>query len=250
MLISISPDAAALMRDAAQRVLSLSRAAIVERGVFHIALSGGSTPSAMFRLMASPEYALQFDWAAIHLWWSDERYAPLDSPELNYNMANDALIRRVPIPLANVHRTPVELPAAEAADAYEAEIARVLGGPRTPGGPLPAFDVILLGLGEDGHTASCFPGTLGALPSDRLTAAHYVPQVKMQRITFTPRLLNAARHVIFLVSGAGKAAVLQRVLHGPCQPDVLPAQIVAPHPGDLIWMIDEAAASGLSARRS
>ena len=239
-MIFISPDAATLMHAAAQQLLNLSRAAIEARGIFHIALSGGSTPNALFRLMASPEYATQFDWARIHLWWSDERCVPLESPELNFNMANDALIRHVPIPPANVHRTPVERPPVEAAEAYEGEIVRVLGG------PLPAFDVILLGLGEDGHTASCFPGTLAALPPERWVAAHYVPKVQMWRITFTPRLLNAARHVIFLVSGAGKAAVLERVLHGPYQPDVLPAQIVAPAPGDLTWMIDAAAGASLS----
>ncbi|HEY3342413.1 MAG TPA: 6-phosphogluconolactonase, partial [Anaerolineae bacterium] len=150
--------------------------------------------------------------------------------------------RHVHIPPANVHRTPVERPASEAAEDYEAEIVRTLGA------SLPAFDVILLGLGDDGHTASCFPGTLGALPPDRLVAAHYVPKVKMWRITFTPRLLNAAQHVIFLVSGTGKAAILERVLQGPYQPDVLPAQIVAPQPGDLSWMIDAAAAAGLSNR--
>ncbi|HEY3342919.1 MAG TPA: 6-phosphogluconolactonase [Anaerolineae bacterium] len=240
MSISISPDAATLMRDAARQILALSRAAIDAHNVFHIALSGGNTPNALFGLMASPEYAAQFDWAHIHLWWSDERYVPLESPELNYNMANDALIRHVRIPPANVHRTPVEHPATEAAEDYEAEIVRTLGA------SLPGFDVILLGLGDDGHTASCFPGTLGALPPDRLVAAHFVPKVKMWRITFTPRLLNAAQHVIFLVSGTGKAAILERVLHGPYQPDVLPAQIVAPQHGDLTWMIDAAAAAGLS----
>jgi 6-phosphogluconolactonase len=240
MSISISLDTATLMHDAAQQILTLSRAAIDAHDVCHIALSGGSTPNALFRLMASPEYITQFDWAHIHLWWSDERYVPLESPELNYNMANDALIRHVRIPPANVHRTPVERPAAEAAEDYEAEIVRTVGN------SLPAFDVILLGLGDDGHTASCFPGTLAALPPDRLVAAHYVNKVKMWRITFTPRLLNAAQHVIFLVSGTGKAAVLERVLHGPYQPDVLPAQIVAPHPGDLTWMIDAGAAANLS----
>ena len=230
------------MHDAALHLLTLSRAAIDARGCFHIALSGGSTPNALFRLMAAPEYAAQFAWAHIHLWWSDERYVPLDSPELNYNAAYEALIRHVPIPPANVHRTPVELPAAEAAAEYEAQIIHELGG------PLPSFDVILLGLGEDGHTASLFPGTLSALPPDRLVAAHDVPRVKMWRITFTPRLLNAAQHVIFLVSGASKAAILERVLHGPYQPDVLPAQIVNPHPGDLTWMMDSAAASKLSTK--
>jgi 6-phosphogluconolactonase len=241
-MIHISPDAATLMHATADQLLAYSRAAIDARGRCHIALSGGSTPNALFRLMASAPYASQFDWAHIHLWWSDERCVTLDSPEMNFNMAHDALIGHVPIPAANVHRTPVELVPLQAAAAYEAEIVRALGA------ALPAFDVILLGLGEDGHTASCFPGTLAALPPERWVAAHDVPKVKMWRITFTPRLLNAARHVLFLVSGASKAAILERVLHGPYQPDLLPAQIVTPAPGDLTWMIDAAAGASLSKR--
>jgi 6-phosphogluconolactonase len=228
------------MHDAAQRLLALSREAVGARSVFHVALSGGNTPNALFRLLASPEFSPQFDWSHIHLWWSDERYVPLDSPDLNFNMADDALVRHVPIPPANVHRTPVERPAAEAATEYEGEIVSVLGGDP------PAFDAILLGLGEDGHTASLFPGTLESIAPGRLVVAHYVARVKMWRITFTPRQINTARHVIFLVSGAGKAAILERVLHGPRQPDVLPAQIVMPSPGDLTWLLDAPAASALS----
>ncbi len=252
MSVYISPDSAALMRDAAQGILALSRQAVDARGVAPLALSGGNTPRALYRLMASPEFAARFDWPHIHLWWSDERCVPLDSPELNYNMADEELIRRVPITSGNVHRTPVERPVAAAADAYEEAIVRALGGKRPASGEpdptTPAFDVILLGLGDDGHTASLFPGTVGNLAPQRLVVGHYVAQVKMWRITFTPHLINAARHVIFLVSGAGKADVAERVLHGPYQPDVLPAQTVMPTPGDLTWMLDAGAASKLPPR--
>ncbi len=240
------------MHEVAQRLLALCRAAIETRGAAHVALSGGNTPRTLFRLMADAEFASLYDWPHIHLWWSDERYVAKDSPELNFNMADTELIRRVPIPPGNVHPTPVERTASDAASEYELEIMHVVGRDAPASAAqmagTPAFDVILLGLGENGHTASLFPGTLKNLPPGRLVVAHYVPQVLMWRITFTPHLLNAARHVLFLVSGAGKADIVQQVLHGPYQPDVLPAQIVQPAPGDLSWMMDSAAASHLSQR--
>jgi 6-phosphogluconolactonase len=158
---------------------------------------------------------------------------PIDSPECNFNMAYEALISNIDIPEENVHRVRVEMHAEAAASQYEREVLHFTGG---------IFDVIMLGLGEDGHTASCFPGTLQYLKPDRLVEALFVPQVNMWRITFTPRLINAARHVLFLVSGEDKADVLERVIHGPYQPDVLPSQLIAPTDGDLIWMIDRAAA--------
>ena len=228
------------MTATAARIQAWSRQAIAERGVFHAALSGGNTPNALFRLISSPELAGQFDWPHIHLWWSDERYLPLASPELNFNMADGALVSRIDIPSGNVHRVRVELAAGDAAADYEQAITQLVAPAGDP--PLPAFDLILLGLGDDGHTASLFPGTVAALPADRLVAAHFVPKVNMQRITFTPRLINAARHVMFLVSGRSKAEILQRVIHGPYQPDVLPSQLVAPVAGDLTWMLDADAA--------
>lgn len=233
--ILVSPDAPTLIQDTAQLILALSREAIAAHGVFHVALSGGHTPNALFHLLAGDEFAGQFDWARVHLWWSDERHVPVDSPECNFNMAYEALISNIDIPEDNVHRVRIEMHAEAAALQYEREVLRYTGE---------VFDLILLGLGEDGHTASCFPGTVQHIPPDRLVVAHYVPQVNMWRITFTPRLINAAHHVLFLVSGSSKAAILQHVLHGPHQPEVLPAQLVAPTAGDLTWMVDRDAANG------
>lgn len=226
------------MRDAAAQLLVWSQEAIAAREVFHLALSGGSTPNALFRVMSGDDFRARFDWSRIHLWWSDERYLPLDHPELNYSMADAALIQHITIPESNVHRVRVELPALQAADAYESHICQIIGSCAVP-----VFDVILLGLGDDGHTASLFPGTVNLLPAERLVVAHDVPKVQMWRITFTPRLINAAHHVVFLVSGAGKADVVWRVLHSAYQPDALPAQLVSTRTGDLTWMLDESAAN-------
>ncbi len=251
--VHVTPDAATLMRDTAERILSFSRESIQRQGVFHLALSGGHTPNELFRLLATDPYAQQYDWSHIHLWWSDERYLSMDDPECNFNMAYQALISKIPIPADHVHRVQVNLAVAEAAAHYEREIVEIIGvsesdhassGPSPESHPasLPHFDVILLGLGEDGHTASCFPGTVAHFMPGRLVVSHYVPQVQMWRITFTPAFINAARHVIFLVSGQNKAAILQRVLNGPYQPELLPAQYVAPAHGEVTWMVDRAAA--------
>ncbi|MCL4504980.1 MAG: 6-phosphogluconolactonase [Chloroflexi bacterium] len=238
--IFIGNDSAVLMQEAVQRILDLHNEAIQARGVFHMALSGGNTPNAMFRRMAARQYAGQFDWSRTHLWWSDERYLPPDSPDCNYNMAYDALIGRIAIPAANLHRVQVQLPADDAAAQYEADIVKLVG--LVSDTALPAFDLVMLGLGDDGHTASLFPGTLARIPPDKLVIAHYVEKAAMVRITFTPRLINAARHVSFLVSGTAKREILARVLHGPHEPDSLPSQIIAPVNGELTWLVDRDAA--------
>lgn len=243
------------MRDAASQVLARYAAAVARRGVFHFALSGGSTPKALFQLLASADWAPRFDWLRVHLWWSDERAVPSDSAESNYHMAYESLISKVPVPSANVHRVQTELGADEAAAQYTGEIVTWL---RDAGDGaalrdadarlyfiLHPFDLILLGMGEDGHTASLFPGTPALHEQDRIVVAQFVPQVKMQRITFTFPLINAARAAMFLVSGAGKAPMLRRVLMEFYQPESLPAQGVAPASGDLLWMVDAAAAAKL-----
>ena len=258
--LQVEPTPAALMRLAAKGVVFWAQKAIERRGAAHIALSGGSTPKALFELLATEVFARQIFWERVHLWWSDERDVPSDDNDSNYKMARDALISKVPIPDANVHRVKTELGAAQAAADYEAEMLRVIAGvdeisspphplisqphqDHEPSAPIrPRFDLILLGMGDDGHTASLFPHT-GALPvKDRLVASHFVPKVNMQRITFTYPLINSADTVIFLVSGAGKAGTLRRVLIGEVQPDELPSQGVTPQ-GKLFWMVDAAAAA-------
>ena len=251
--LHVSPDLTALMADAAAQVLASYEAAMARRNQFHVALSGGNTPKALFELLASPAWSTKFDWAKVHLWWSDERDVPSDSSDSNYKMAHDALISKVAVPAENVHRVKTELGAVEAAANYVGEIVvalkdedAVIEDATGPAFVLHPFDLVLLGIGDDGHTASIFPGTPAVGERDRIVVAQWVPKVSMMRITFTYPLINAARTVMFLVSGEGKADVLRRILFEFHHPDVLPAQGVSPSSGDLIWMVDAAAGSKLN----
>jgi 6-phosphogluconolactonase len=234
--LRVSATVETLTRDLASRIVKCARDAIAGRGAFHWALSGGSTPRALFALLASAEWAGRFDWKKTHVWWSDERDVPPDSPESNYKTAWDTLLSRVPIPAQNLHRVTTELGAEQAAADYEARIRLAVPGPDH------CLDLVLLGMGDDGHTASLFPGTLDLIPDDRLVIAHWVPKVQMMRITFTPLLINAAANVMFLVTGEPKAALLARVLYGPRQPDLLPAQLIE----HAEWWVDAAAASAIA----
>jgi len=175
----------------------------------------------------------------VHVFWGDERCVPPEHPESNYRLAREALLDHVPLPLANIHRIHTEREPAQAAADYERTLRRFFGP-----GNAPRFDLVLLGLGTDGHTASLFPGTPAVQEHERWVVAHYVPSLAAWRVTLTPAVLNAADQVTFLVAGAEKAGVLDRVLNGPCQPDVLPAQVVRPAGGSLLWLVDAAAQSG------
>lgn len=262
--LQVETSPAALIALAAKGVVFWAQKAIERRGVFHLALSGGSTPKALFELLATETYARQLFWDRVHLWWGDERDVPMDDKNSNFKMAHDALISKVPIPEANVHRVKTELGAAQAASDYETEMLRVIAGvdphaaspqhpitqheDHAPGAPIrPRFDLVLLGMGDDGHTASLFPHTDALNVHDRLVVSHFVPKVNMNRITFTYPLINSADTVFFLVSGAGKAGMLKRVLIGDVQPDALPAQGVLPQ-GKLFWMVDAAAAAEVASR--
>lgn len=247
MPLRISADAESLARDAADWFAQRADEAIAARGQVHIALSGGNTPRALYRRLAAPECASQVDWQRVHLWWSDERNVPADHADSNYRLADEALIRHILIPPAHVHRAPTELGAIEAAARYESHILESLSHSAigsTAESPC-RFDLILLGLGDDGHTASLFPGALAAIPPGRLVVALQAPKLNAWRVTFTPLLINAARQVAFLVSGQGKAGTLWRVLRGPRQPEALPAQIVAPEDGEVTWWVDRDAAGAL-----
>ena len=229
------PDAASLARAAAEHFITLAAEAIATRGRFAVALSGGSTPRATYALLASEEFAARVDWPRVHVFWGDERCVPPDHPDSNYRMAREALLDKIPIPTENVHRIRGELSPDQAAVAYHEKLEAVLGANGR-------FDLILLGMGADGHTASLFPGTAALHEQTCWVVAHYVDKLSMWRVTLTPVAINAAAHVTFIVSGAGKAERLREVLAGPYQPDVLPAQIVRPADGHLLWLVDAAAA--------
>jgi 6-phosphogluconolactonase len=250
-VLYVQPDVADLMQLAAKAVVFWGRKAIERRGIFHLALSGGNTPRPLYELLATEAYARQIPWDRVHLWWGDERAVAANHVESNYRMARQALIERVPIPQGNVHRVRAELGPEQAATHYETEIQFAFGlmqidddGEailvRAEGRP--RFDLILLGLGNDGHSASLFPGTEALGVIDRLVVANVVPRLRADRITFTYPLINAADCVIVLATGPGKADVLRDVLLGEYRPDVLPAQGIRPA-GKLFWMCDAAAAA-------
>jgi 6-phosphogluconolactonase len=214
---------------------------LAKRESFTVALSGGSTPKLLYQTLADPNqpFREQVAWSNIHLFWSDERHVPPDHPDSNYRMAHEALLTRVPVSLANVHRIPSENPnAAEAAAAYEQTLRQVTQQ------ALPRLDLILLGLGPDGHTASIFPASDVLHETKRLVAAPWVEKLNTYRITMTLPLMNNAASVVFLVSGAEKAEIVKQVLQGPSER--YPAQEVRPTNGELVWMLDKDAASKLN----
>jgi 6-phosphogluconolactonase len=244
--VEFYPDPAALYTAAAERIAAVAREAIAERGLFSIVLSGGETPRGLYALLATPEWRDRLPWAQTLVFWGDERPVGPDDPQSNYRLAATTLLDHVPVPAAQVHRIRGELPPEEAAEAYSQVLARVCTlGP----GERPRFDLVLLGLGADGHTASLFPDSpaLEAL-AERLVAANPVPSLGATRITLTAPTINNARQVIFLVTGAAKAEAVAAVIEGPPRPTQLPAQLIAPRSGGLVWLLDEPAAARLGAR--
>ena len=217
--------------------------AVSARGRFTIALSGGSTPKSLYNLLAT-NARTTLPWEHTLFFWGDERHVPPTDPESNYRMVDEAMLSKVPVPPANVYRMPAENPDAEAvAETYEQTLRKVFQlGPND----VPQFDLILLGMGPDGHTASLFPGTAGLKEKSRLVIANWVEKLKTYRLSFTLPVINAARSVAFLVSGTDKAPVLKAVLEGNDPGEQYPAKLVHPKDGKLIWFLDRAAASALS----
>lgn len=241
--VDVFPNKTALIRAEAERIVAAAAEAIAERGRFALALSGGSTPRPLYELLSSPPYISRIDWSRVHLFWGDERCVPPDHPDSNYRMTREALLDRANIPSQNVHRIRGEAEPHDAAADYEREL-RVFFGDRDP--PERTFDVVLLGMGPDGHTASIFPGTPATTETRRWAMAVHVERPRpMWRVTLTTLVLNAAADVTFLVAGADKAARLDEVLHGESDRPVVPAQLVKPTHGALHWMLDDAAGARL-----
>lgn len=231
--LEVFPDHDSLIRAAAEQVVQ-----IAAKGKCSLALCGGGTPKPLYALLAKEQ---RVDWSRVHIFWGDERCVPPDDPQSNYRMVKETLLDAAVIPPSNIHRIHGEDEPEQAAAAYEQELRRFFGDSAR-------FDLVLLGMGNDGHTASLFPGTAAVTERKRWVMAQYVEHVSMWRITLTPVAINAARNVMFLVSGAQKDDRLRQVLEGPRQPEVLPAQAIQPVSGRLLWFVDQAAASNFDLR--
>ena len=242
-------DAEQVSRAAADEFVRLGREAIAALGRFTVVLAGGSTPRRMYELLAGPPWRDQLDWGPVEFFLGDERAVPPDHADSNYRMAHEAMLKKLPIPAGRIHRLQAERADRDAATAdYQAEIARVFGIP--PTADPPAFDLVLLGMGPDGHTASLFPHTAALEERTRWVVANHVPKLGADRLTMTTAVLNRAACVLFLVAGADKATTLAEVLEGPADPARLPAQLTRPHPGTLEWLVDRAAAVQLTWTKS
>lgn len=240
--ILVCEDAEAVAREAARRFVAHSAAAIQQKGRFAVALSGGTTPKHLYELLSDDPYRDRIDWSLVHFFWGDERFVPSTNQASNYHMTEVALLNTLELNDGNVHRVRTEMNSAEAtATAYEREIVAFF----QPGpGEIPQFDLVLLGLGTNGHTASLFPHSHLLHENTHLVAAEYIDEVKQSRISFTVPLLNAARSTLFLVTGTEKASVTNEVLFGPSDPERLPAQLIHPA-GSETWLLDRSAAGAL-----
>ncbi|HSF25692.1 MAG TPA: 6-phosphogluconolactonase [Blastocatellia bacterium] len=250
--VRVYRDPAEVALKAARRFARLADQYVVGCGRFTIALSGGSTPRAMNSLLAAPPFVDTVPWSSIFFFWGDERCVPPDHEDSNYRMARETLLSKVPVPEENIFRIPAEHPDHQrAAEEYEATLKSFFLkiAPKTSTAPLPSvprFDLILLGMGPDGHTASLFPNTTALHADDRIVVANYVDKLEAHRITLTTRTINNARNVTFIAAGEDKAEPLKQVLEGSPQPEVYPSQLIHPQNGSLLWMVDEAAARLLS----
>ena len=243
------PDAEAVCGAAAEELVRLGRRAIIARGRFTITLSGGSTPRRLFELLASSSFRDQLDWTMVEFFWGDERAVPPDHKDSNFGMARQTLLDPLDVPSAHVHRLEGERGDRDAAARdYQREIARVFGTSAS-NDVAPTFDLILLGMGADGHTASLFPHTEALKEPVRWVVPNYVAKLSAPRLTMTPTIINQAACVMFLVAGPEKAAPLAEVLEGPPDPDRLPSQRIRPTSGRLLWLIDSAAGSKLLRNR-
>jgi 6-phosphogluconolactonase len=244
-IIRLFADAEAISRAAAEEFVARAKEAIAVRGLFTVALSGGSTPKRMYQLLADPPFRDQVDWSKVQIFWGDERSVPPDHNDSNYHMASEAMLRKLPIAAGNIHRMEAERSDRDvAARAYESVLASVFKA--TPGGEAPSFDLILLGMGPDGHTASLFPHTTALKERSRWVVVNYVAKFATDRMTFTVPVLNRAREVLFLIAGTDKADPLHEVLEGAPNSELYPSQFVKPAAGKLIFFVDRAAAAKLT----
>ncbi len=241
--IEVVPDSEALAQQAMELFLEQAEQAIARQGRFRVAVSGGRTPKRFFELIAASERGQQLGWDRVHMFWTDERFVPIDDEQSNYRMTREALLSRVPIPEENIFRIPTECDTVcAAANAYENTLRRVFA---LQAGQVPAFDLLLLGMGSDGHTASLFPHTYAPFNHEDLVCAVMGAPGGLQRVTLTAPVLRAAEVVAVLVAGADKAETIQKVLHGPFNVTATPIHVLEPIWGRVRWLLDQTAAAGL-----
>lgn len=228
-----------LLKAVATKIVEIHDAAIKQSGKFSIALSGGNTPRKLYELLAQPPYAKKIQWKSVYVFWGDERYLPLNHHDNNSHMASQALLDHVPIPKENIFRVPVHFPARQAGVAYDELIRGFFHGQE------PRFDLILLGLGDDGHTASLFPGTNILEEKNDLVQTVFIEKLEQFRVSFTVPLINLAKHIIFLVTGEDKCQIVGKIFHKKGRTLSYPAQYIHPTSGKLYWFLDKAAASQL-----
>ena len=252
MMIKTLPDDLRLARTAGEFFANQSQEAISQRGYFSVVLAGGQTPANLYALLTSEGFIHRIAWDKVHFFWGDERCVPPEHVDSNYNMARQYMLDHAPIPAETLHRIQGEREPKAAAKAYEAELRAFFGQERDPNshqsaqnGLQPRFDLVLLGMGDDGHTASLFPFSDALGATDRWVVAHFAESVRAWRITLTAQALNAAANVIFMVTGAGKAETLREVIHGERDTERLPSQLIQPVDGKLVWLLDQGAASRL-----
>ena len=240
----VMPEASVLAAEAAKLFANSAASAVAARGWARIAISGGTTPKAMFALLADPAHPFlkQVPWNALDLYWVDERCVPPDDEESNYRMTNEAMLSKVPLAPEYIHRMEGELNPEVAASRYESTLRNTF---KLEGAETPTFDLVLLGMGDDGHTASLFPHTDALNEMSRLVIANHVPQKDTWRITLTWPVINQGREVVFLIEGEAKAQVLHDVLLGPYDPETRPSQLIRPASKKLLLLLDSAAAAKL-----
>ncbi len=232
-MIKSFPDAETLCSHAMELFIELANKFIEAKGQFSVVLSGGRTPNLMYNMMALPANASRVNWKKVFIFWGDERYVDYNSADNNAYQAKKHLLDLVPIPTENIYRIPVTGDYKADALDYEKTIRQFFQG------QTPSFDLIFLGMGDEAHTASLFPGSDLVAEHERLVRDVYVESKQMQRISFTPVLINASKNIVFMITGAEKLPALREVIKGKYNPQLYPAQIVKPVKGELTWLIGE-----------
>ena len=233
-----------IAHEAADRIVKIAQEVLNQKQYFRLVLSGGSTPKRFFKILAGDPYQNQLPWDRIQFFWGDERCVAPNHPDSNYRMACEAFLNSLKIPEAHIHRLKGEASDSNASALEYEEKIRDHFSIKKNGSP-PCFDLILLGMGTDGHTASLFPDTPALEKTDRWVVANYVEKLGTTRLTMTPLIINQAAWVIFLISGSDKAPILSEVLEGPYKPKQLPSQLIRPEAGNMVWLLDRAAADRL-----